>query len=349
MKIAILNDTHAGVKNGSDIFLDYSERFYNNIFFPYLRENNITKILHLGDYFEHRKYVNFKVLKRNYEHFISKLEEYNITMDIIPGNHDVYYKNTNDINSLDEILSQYDCITIYSKPTDINYDGCNIMALPWLCSENSEEFMEMVSKSTSTILAGHLELDGFEMMQGVRATHGMDKKVFDKFDLVLSGHYHTKSTQGNIHYLGTQYQLTWADASDEKYFHVLDTDTRELTPVHNPDKIFHKLNYDENNQPKIDNRYKGCYIKVIILNKKDLYAFDQWYDKLNRVEPFEVRVIENFEEYLGENVDDDGVDTVDTSSLLNSYIDSTDTNLNKETLKKLMHELFVEAQDVNNI
>jgi DNA repair exonuclease SbcCD nuclease subunit len=349
MKIAILNDTHAGVKNGSDIFLDYSERFYNNTFFPYIKENNIKKILHLGDYFEHRKYVNFKVLKRNYEHFISKLEEYDITMDIIPGNHDVYYKNTNDINSLDEILSQYDRITIYSKPTDINYDGCHIMVLPWLCSENSEEFMELVNKSTSTILAGHLELDGFEMMQGVRATHGMDKKVFDKFDLVLSGHYHTKSTQGNIHYLGTQYQLTWADAADEKHFHVFDTDTRELTPIHNPDKIFYKLNYDENNPPKIDNRYKNCYIKAIILNKKDLYAFDQWYDKLNKVEPFEVRVIENFEEYLGENVDDDGVDTVDTSSLLNSYIDSTDTNLNKEILKKLMHELFVEAQDVSTI
>ena len=349
MKIAILNDTHAGVKNGSDIFLDYSERFYNNTFFPYIKENNIKKILHLGDYFEHRKYVNFKVLKRNYEHFISKLEEYDITMDIIPGNHDVYYKNTNDINSLDEILSQYDRITIYSKPTDVNYDGCDILVLPWLCSENSEEFMELVSKSTSTILAGHLELDGFEMMQGVRATHGMDKKVFDKFDLVLSGHYHTKSTQGNIHYLGTQYQLTWADASDEKYFHVFDTDTRELTPIHNPEQIFYKLNYDENNQPKIDNRYKNCYIKAIILNKKDLYAFDQWYDQLNKVEPFEVRVIENFEEYLGENVDDDGVDTVDTSSLLNSYIDSTDTNLNKETLKKLMHELFVEAQDVSTI
>ena len=83
MKIAIINDTHAGVKNGSDIFLDYSERFYENIFFPYLKENNITKILHLGDYFDHRKYINFKVLKRNYKHFIEHLEENNITMDII--------------------------------------------------------------------------------------------------------------------------------------------------------------------------------------------------------------------------------------------------------------------------
>ena len=349
MKIALLNDTHAGVKNGSDLFLDYSERFYNNVFFPYLKEANITKIIHLGDYFEHRKYVNFKVLKRNYEHFISKLEDYGITMDIIPGNHDVYYKNTNELNSLNEILEQYNCIKIYDKPTEVQYGNLKILLLPWLCSENYESSMEFVHKSKAPVLAGHLELDGFEMMRGVKATHGMDKQAFDKFELVLSGHYHTKSTQGGIHYLGTQYQLTWADASDEKYFHVLDTDTRELEAVHNPDKIFHKLNYDENNPPKIDNRFKNCYIKIIILNKKDLYAFDQWYDKLNKVEPFEVRVVENFEEYLGENIDDDGVDTVDTSSLLNSYIDSTDTKLNKEVLKKLMHELYVESQDVNNI
>ena len=73
MKLAIINDTHHGVRNGSDIFLDYSARFYENTFFPYLLEHGIKKIIHLGDYFEHRKYVNFKVLKHNHKTFISKL------------------------------------------------------------------------------------------------------------------------------------------------------------------------------------------------------------------------------------------------------------------------------------
>ena len=60
MKIAILNDTHCGVRNSSDIFLNYQKRFYDEIFFPYMREHSIKNILHLGDYYEHRKFVNFK-------------------------------------------------------------------------------------------------------------------------------------------------------------------------------------------------------------------------------------------------------------------------------------------------
>ena len=349
MKLALLNDTHAGVRNGSDLFLNYSERFYNNIFFPHLIENNINKIVHLGDYFEHRKYVNFKVLKHNYETFISKLEEHDMTMDIILGNHDVYYKNTNELNSLEEILGQYDNINVITKPTVMSYDSLDILLLPWMCAENQEESLKAIQDTKASVLGGHLELDGFEMMRGVKATHGMETKPFDKFDLVMSGHYHAKSSRDNIHYLGTQFQLTFADANEQKYFHILDTETRELTGIENPDTMFHKLIYDEDNKPAILDKFKDTYVKVIVLNKKNLYEFDKWFDKLQRIEPFEIKVAESFEEYLGENVEDEAVNTADTPTLLNSYIDSTETDLNKGLLKKLMHELYVEAQNITDI
>ena len=106
MQIAIINDTHCGTKNGSDVFLNNAEQFYKNVFFPYLKEHNIKTILHLGDYFEHRKYVNFKALNRNKRMFLDELQNNEIHMTIIPGNHDVYYKNTNELNSLRELLSQ---------------------------------------------------------------------------------------------------------------------------------------------------------------------------------------------------------------------------------------------------
>lgn len=349
MKIAILNDTHAGVRNGSDLFLNYSERFYKNTFFPFLKETNITKIVHLGDYFEHRKYINFKVLNHNYKTFISKLEEYDITMDIIIGNHDVYYKNTNELNSLEEILSQYDNVNVITKPTMVSYDSLDMLLLPWMCAENQAESLKAIQDTKASVLGGHLELDGFEMMRGVKATHGMDTKPFDKFDMVLSGHYHTKSSRNNIHYLGTQFQLTYADANEQKYFHVLDTETRELTGIENPDTMFHKLVYDEDKKPDILDKFKDTYVKVVVLNKKNLYEFDKWFDKLQRTEPFEIKVAESFEEYLGDNVDDDGINTADTPTLLNSYIDSTETDLNKEVLKKLMHELYIEAQNITDI
>ena len=107
MKIALLNDTHCGIRNSSDIFIDYQEKFYTDVFFPYLLENDIKHIIHLGDYYEHRRFINFKALSANRKHFLDKLREYGITMDIIPGNHDVYYKNTNDLNSLKELLGHY--------------------------------------------------------------------------------------------------------------------------------------------------------------------------------------------------------------------------------------------------
>jgi predicted phosphodiesterase len=351
MKIAIINDTHAGVKNGSDVFLDYSQRFYENTFFPYLLENDIKKIIHLGDYFDHRKFVNFKVLKRNYDHFISKLEEYGMTMDIIPGNHDVYYKNTNELNSLNEILGHYDgTINIWNDPTTVTFGSLDILMLPWISVDNYETSMAAIKESKASVVAGHLELANFEVMRGVTSKdHGMDHKIFERFDMVLSGHYHAKSHRDNIHYLGTQLQLTFSDANEDKFFHVLDTETRELTSIKNNDSMFHRLIYDEDSKPIIDDRFSGTYVKVVVLNKKDLYGFDRWFDQLQRTNPFEIKVAESFEEYLGENVEDDSVSTADTQSLLNSYIDSTETNLNRSVLKKLMQELYVEAQTLDEI
>ena len=352
MKLAILNDTHAGVKNGSDIFLDYSAKFYNEIFFPYLLENNIKTIIHLGDYFEHRKYVNYKVLEHNYNCFISKLYEYDMNMYIIPGNHDVYYKNTNNLNSIEQILSQYkDRIKIFMEPTHWNFESLNVGFIPWICQENEEECYDFIKKSTAPIMMGHLELGGFKYMANANIkSHGMGKEIFQRYEAVYSGHYHTKSTQENITYLGTQMELTWSDAGDPKFFHVLDSETRELTPIQNTNILFQKIVYDEENAVVLEKKnIEGTYIKVIITNKKDLYLFDKWMEKLYDYNPHEVRIIENFDEYDGNNVDDDDVAVEDTPTLLNSYIDATSTQLNVDTLKKMMQELLVEAQSLDTI
>ena len=352
MRIAIINDTHAGVKNGSDIFLKYSEKFYNEIFFPYLLENNIKNIIHLGDYFEHRKYVNYKVLEHNYNTFIKKLYDYDIHMDIIPGNHDVYYKNTNQLNSLTQILSQYnDRIHIWEQPIVKNYDGLNLGLVPWICKENEDECYDFIQTAKAPILLGHLELGGFQYMANANIkSHGIGTEIFQRYEAVYSGHYHTKSTRDNVTYLGTQFELTWSDAGDPKYFHVLNTETRDIEPVANTNVLFQKLVYDNENEPFITkDNIEGTYIKVIVNNKKDLFAFDQFMDKLYNMNPYEVRIIENFDEYAGESIDDDEVNTVDTPTLLNSYIDATETNLNNDILKKMMNELYIEAKSLDSI
>ena len=133
MKIAIINDTHCGTRNSSDIFLNYQGQFYKDIFFPYLKEHNIKNILHLGDYYEHRKFVNFKALNQNRKDFLEPMRDAGITMDIIPGNHDVYFKNTNELCSLKELLGYFTSnVNIIMKPTVLDYDGLGVAVIPWI-------------------------------------------------------------------------------------------------------------------------------------------------------------------------------------------------------------------------
>ena len=307
MKVAILNDTHCGVRNSSDIFLKYQERFYEEIFFPYLKEHNITQILHLGDYYEHRKFVNFKALNQNRKHFLEPLRDAGISMDIIPGNHDVYFKNTNELCSLKELLGYFTSnVNIVMKPTVLDYDGLGVAVIPWINNSNYEEYTKWAMQCKAPILGAHLELKGFDMMAGMPNPHGMSADVFSRFEMVLSGHFHTKSSQGNVTYLGSQMEFTWADVDDPKYFHVLDTETREMTKIRNPHTLFEKILY---NDEEIDyNNYNkdltNKFVKVIVVNKTDPFIFDRFIDNIQNQKIYELKIAENFNEFIGSNVED---------------------------------------------
>lgn len=350
MKIAILNDTHAGIRNSSEIFMDYQHKFYRDVFFPYLLENNITKIWHLGDYYDNRKYVNFKALHHNRRIFLAKLREYGITMDIIPGNHDTYYKNTNALNALKELLGHYmEEVNIIMDPSIVNYDGLDVAWIPWINPKNEKKTLEFLEECTAPIICAHLELSGFEMQAGIQCYDGMDPSYFKKFDTVLSGHFHTKSQQGNIHYLGSQMEFFWGDAHDKKYFHVFDTDTRELTAVHNPVTLFERMYYDDT-QP--DNDYLNMsldhldskFVKLVVVNKSDTFVFDTFIDRIQNRQIHELKIAENFQEFVGTSVDDDKVSLEDTETLLATYIDAVETDLDKNRIKRDVHELMIEAQ-----
>jgi len=349
MKLAILNDTHSGVRNSSDIFLDYHGKFYSEVFFPYCESNGIKQILHLGDFYDHRKYINFRALNHNRKVFLEPMRELGMTMDIIPGNHDVVYKNTNDLCSLKELLGFFlKDVNIIMHPKVMNYDGCKIALLPWINPENLDESMKFVETCDASILAAHLELSGFDYMPGMPAPHGMDPALFSRFESVWSGHYHTKSEKGNIHYLGTQYEMSWSDAGDPKYFHVFDTDTRELTPVLNPHTIYAKLYYNDDKitYSKADiSNLKNKFVKVIVTNKSNPVEFDKFVDRIQKQEPFEIKIAENYEEFQGENISDEDVEVVsDTSVLLDTYVDAVQTALNKDRIKTKLRELYIEAQ-----
>ena len=249
--------------------------------FPYLlNENGIKHIVHLGDYYEHRTVRELQGTEQlTVRCSLRDCVRDGITMDIIPGNHDTYFKNTNELNSLKELLGHYmNEVNIVMEPSVLDYDGLKLGLVPWICADNEEETNEFLINCKADVIGGHFELNGFDMLRGVPCTHGMSTKNLTRFELVLSGHYHCKSNQGNIHYLGSQMEFFSNDAHDDKFFHILDTETRELTPVHNPIRLFQKFYYDDskNDYSEMDTEiFDEKFVKVVVINKTDPFSFDR--------------------------------------------------------------------------
>ena len=272
-----------------------------------------------------------------------------MTMDIIPGNHDTYYKNTNDLNSLKELLGHFmNEVNIIMEPRVMEYGSLRMALLPWINPENYDLSMKFINECKADWLGAHLELTGFEMMRGVTNTHGMDASLFKKFELVLTGHYHCGSRQDNIYYLRSQMEFFWSDAGDEKGFHIVDTETREIEKIVNPYTIFKKVLYDDE---KIDynaiddlSEYDKQFVKLVIINRKDQFVFDRFVDRIQNRDIHELKIAENFSEFIGENIDDNSIEFDDTQTIVDSYIDAVDTDLDKDKIKIQVRDLMTEAQ-----
>ena len=348
MKIALIGDLHLGARQDSLILLDYTTKFLQDVFFPYLQEHDIKTCIIMGDLLDRRKYINYKTLRVLREEFINRLGTENIDTHIILGNHCCFYKNTADINSPQELFTSFDGKFepwIYSTPKEIQFGSCLIGLLPWITAENSEESMEFIANTKSTILVAHLELAGFEMHAGSVNYHGLDKKIFNKFEKVLTGHYHKKSDDGTIFYLGAPYQMTWADYGETCGFHIFDTETHDLEFIENPYNLFNKVTYDED-IPVPDaeiNTLTNTYVKIIVANKQDPFLFDSFLDSIYAVNPADVMIIEDL---TGPSIADSDIDFLaeDTPTLLKKYVDqSALKGVDKPRLKRLLHELYVEA------
>jgi hypothetical protein len=350
MKIAVINDTHFGAKKGNDLLLEYQLSFFEDKFFPYLIENNIKEIAHLGDFFDNRRTIDFKTLNKVEKRILDKIKSLGFKMTVSLGNHDCFWKNTNSLNSLKLLLSRYENIEVVENPLTKKFDDLEIGILPWICPENEESIMSYIKQTNAQILFGHLDVVGFDMIQGgiAKSTDGFSKETFAKFDDVYTGHYHTKSSQDNIHYLGTQYELTWADSWDPKHFHVLDTDTREMTPIRNSKTLFNKVCYTSSKDKTIiqKDQLNNTFVKAIVVKKDDLYEFDKWITEIESCEPADLKIIESYDEYSADKIDDKDLEVLDTPRLMEGYINSLNTNLNKDVLNNVMQKLLIEAQQI---
>jgi DNA repair exonuclease SbcCD nuclease subunit len=342
MKAVIINDTHFGYKADSSIILDYFLSFFEKQMFPYMIENKIKTIFHLGDLFDRRKYINFKTLNQVRERFFEPLNEQGIRCHIICGNHDTFYRNTNKVNSLSELAGNYFNWSIYSEPKEIELEYGKIALLPWINSENEEETINFLKECTSSVLLGHLELYGFQSMRGVFVEQGYDHKHFDKFEYVLTGHYHVKSSRDNIHYLGTQYQMAYSDVWEEKGFHVFDFKNRTLEFVQNAEKLFYTLDYNEDSTEKLNYaEYKDKYVKIFIKNKTKQNQFEKYIDKFYEAGVAELQIAEE----VSSNPELVAVDIhKDTLQLLHEELETiNEKSVNKNTLAEIINTAYNSA------
>ncbi len=343
MKVAIITDTHYGARKGSKYLHDYFETFYENVFFPALEEHGVEAVIHMGDAFDSRKSIDYQSLEWSKRVVFDPLKKYDVHMII--GNHDTYYKNTNEVNSPELLLQTYPNIKTYSQPTEVNVGGLDILFLPWINQGNEELSLNTIKKTSCRCAMGHLELQGFRVNRQIIMEHGLDSKLFEKFDHVFSGHYHTRSSDGRISYLGNPYEMYWTDVNDTRGFHIFDTETLTLTPINNPYKLFYNIYYEDTNYKLFNaTEYENKIVKVIVRKKSKPKDFEKFIDKLYTVGVQELKIIENFDVHESEEFDIDEEES--TISILNRYIDESEFEFDKNVIKGIFQDLYRQACEV---
>jgi len=343
-RVAILTDTHWSARKASRHLHDYFELFYKNVFFPTLEKEGITTVIHMGDAFDNRKSIDFWGLDWTRRVVLDPLSKYETHM--IVGNHDIFLRNSTEINAPELLLKDYPNIKTYSSPQTVKVGGIDIMMLPWICSENYDETLKQIKKSKAKIAMGHLELQGFRVNRNlVMEEHGLDPKIFDKFTKVFSGHYHTRSDNGKIFYLGNTYEMYWNDVNDTRGFHIFDTETFEHTPINNPYKLFYNIYYEDTPYQMFDTtEYANKIVKVIVRKKSKPKDFEKFIDKLYTVGIQDLKIIENFE--IQENEEFEISEDENTLTILNRYIEESEFEFDKNIIKGIFQDLYRQACEV---
>ena len=342
MKVANITDQHFGARKNSKLFHDYFLKFYNDVFFPYLEEHGITTVVDMGDTFDSRKGVDFSALAWAKNNYYDRLKDMGILVHTIVGNHTAYYKNTNDVNAVDLLLREYDNVPVYAEPTEISLDKLKVLLIPWINSENQEKSFGLIKNSNCKVAMGHLELNGFRAHRGHVMDHGHESDLYNKYERVFSGHYHTRSDNGKIFYLGNPYEMFWNDLEDPRGFTIFDTKTLEHFHVDNPYRIFYNIYYNDTPHQLFDvSQYENKIVKVVVRKKTSTKDFEKFIDKLYEVGVSDLKIVENF--VLQESSEFEVFESEDTISILDRYIHESEINLDKSRIRDIMRDTYQQA------
>ena len=346
-KVAILGDLHIGARGSAEHFVRYFSKFFEEVFIPYLVKNNIKTVIQLGDLFDKRQSCNIFALNEFRRAFLDKLKALDIQVIVLCGNHDVYYKNTNEINSPETLVEWYDNLQVFVESAETEIEGERFLILPWINKSNFDASKKAIEATRAKICVGHLELSGFKMYKNSVNEDGMAADIFKRFEYVFSGHFHHRSNQGSIHYLGTPYEMTWQDWGDTKGFHTFDLGTRELEFIENPLAMYIVNKYEDDYVPEEfeEERYTNRIVKILVDKKEDAVMFEAFYQRLVNSHPAELIIVERAPELtLAGDIENAASKT--TGEVLDAYIDNLNTDKDKLRLKKLMQSVYNDAMNM---
>ena len=208
MKKLLVTDSHLGNYKSSDMYHDIVLQLFKDIKKTCI-EKNINEVIHLGDFFHDRKILNTKT--QSIAHEIARLFDNDFTFYLILGNHDCYYKDKLEPN-VAELLKQYPTFRIIDEITVIED---NIVLCPW---------GKIPTGYQGEYCFGHFEFTGFKMNNSYLCERGtaLDEIKPNKFKHIYSGHFHTPSAKDNVTYLGSPYQMTFADVNSKRGYYIWD-------------------------------------------------------------------------------------------------------------------------------
>lgn len=300
-KILIMTDTHQGSRIGSGVFRNHFREYYRDVLFPFIKNNDIDEVLHLGDFFDNRSALSLADIDYIMNEYIPLIEDAGVNFTIIAGNHDTHYRTTNRINSL-AIFNQCKRVTVVDDdvmliPTD---GGKTFVMCPWINNENYDSIMETLSRYANDdhILCGHFEIAGCLMYKNsIPCRGGLDPEIFKGYHKVLSGHFHHPSRYGNIEYIGALFKYTWEDYGDWRGYLVYDTETNTFDRFENKHSLFEFVDYDKEDIESISpkdykDRFTDKYVKVKVVNEYDRITFKEFIREIEKSGAIQVDVID---------------------------------------------------------
>lgn len=287
-KVAIFTDLHLGVHQNSSFWIDVSMDWMN-WFKKDLQSKGITTIIFCGDFFHYRDEVSLVTLDTA-QKVLEILKEFNILM--ITGNHDCYYKDTSEVNSL-SLFKGWSNITVYDTLTSIERDNKKFTFCPW--------GTKIDDIPSSDVVFGHFELENFKMNAHRICDHGDDANLLvKKAPLIFSGHFHLRDEKqfgkSTIVYVGNPFEMDFGDSYQRKGYYILDTDKLEYEFIENtftPRHIKYTLsNLITFSDPEYDFRENipNNIIKVIIDKNISTEHLDALVAKLTSYKPNELRI-----------------------------------------------------------